>query len=458
MSHPQLLRQLGKLVADKIQSTEGVAPVGDSDIVTAVCGVPYGAIPLSTAVAMESAFPLALVRKEGAKQHGTGRCVEMSDHVSSVILVEDVVTSGTSILETADRIRQDTNASVSHAFCLLDRMQGGRENLAKHGIQLHHVLDLPMLMEALCDRLHAVDKDTKQSVLDYLAVTRPSAPVTPSESKSQELTYAQRVNLCKSAVGRRLLNLMEEKRSNLALAADVNTKAQLLSIADAVGPHIVILKTHADILDDWSPDVSRELQQLAQKHKFLIFEDRKYADIGAVAKAQYTRGPFRIAEWSDITNCHLVSGKTIIQGLKEDVNVKERALLLLAQMSTVDAQTNEQTKNVALEAAKEHRDFVCGFICQERLDASDFSFLYMTPGVNMTEESGESSAAMAKDDNRRLGQQYNDPHKVIYHKKSDIIIVGSGIYKKRTTDEQIAAAKKFQQAGWEAYLKRVGRE
>ena len=78
-----------------------------------------------------------------------------------------------------------------------------------------------------------------------------------------------------------LLSLISIKRSNLCVSADVHTTFELLRVAEEVGDHICILKTHADIIDDWSKDTIAGLQEIAKRKHFLLFEDRKLGDIGS---------------------------------------------------------------------------------------------------------------------------------------------------------------------------------
>jgi len=68
----------------------------------------------------------------------------------------------------------------------------------------------------------------------------------------------------------------------LAFSADVSNKEQLLELLDKIGSEICIVKTHCDIIEDFDHKFVQNLQDLAEKHNFLLFEDRKFADIGSV--------------------------------------------------------------------------------------------------------------------------------------------------------------------------------
>ncbi|EHN02823.1 Ura3p [Saccharomyces cerevisiae x Saccharomyces kudriavzevii VIN7] len=238
---------------------------------------------------------------------------------------------------------------------------------------------------------------------------------------------------------------MHEKQTNLCASLDVRTTKELLELVEALGPKICLLKTHVDILTDFSMEGTvKPLKELSAKHNFLLFEDRKFADIGNTVKLQYSAGVYRIAEWADITNAHGVVGPGIVSGLKqaaEEVTKEPRGLLMLAELSCKGSlATGEYTKGT-VDIAKGDKDFVIGFIAQRDMGGRDegYDWLIMTPGVGL-DDKGDA-----------LGQQYRTVDDVI-SAGSDIIIVGRGLFAKGR--DANVEGERYRKAGWEAYLRR----
>lgn len=251
-------------------------------------------------------------------------------------------------------------------------------------------------------------------------------------------TYKQRADSCKTVIAKQLLELLDKKKTNLALSADVTSASELLQLADLLGPDICVLKTHIDIINDFKPSLTEQLNEIAKKHDFLIFEDRKFADIGNTVKHQYESGIYKIADWAHIINAHTLPGPGIIKGLAETGRRKDRGLLLLAEMSSKGNLLDAAYAQKTLEMAEDNTDFVIGFITQHAL-SSDPHWINFTPGVKIA----------AGNDN--LGQQYITPEKAILENGSDIIIVGRGIISAQDPQNE---ARRYRDAGWSAYTKR----
>lgn len=113
-----------------------------------------------------------------------------------------------------------------------------------------------------------------------------------------------------------LLRLMAAKQSNLCLSADVQSTSQLLDVAEECGDSICVLKTHADIVHDFGERTIKGLTEIAARKKFLLFEDRKFGDIGNTVQTQYAAGTHRIGHWASLTNAHIFPGPAIIMALK----------------------------------------------------------------------------------------------------------------------------------------------
>ena len=253
------------------------------------------------------------------------------------------------------------------------------------------------------------------------------------------LTFEQRASLAKSPAAKRLFELMAHKKTNLALSADVTSADELLKFANMIGPEICVLKTHIDIIDDFTPSLTEQLKALSSRHQFFIFEDRKFADIGNTVMHQFGGGIYRIADWADIVNAHVLPGPGIIKGLQEAVRDKQCGLILLAEMSSAGHLMDQDYIHATLNIAEHHADFVFGFITQ-RAVSKDPHWINMTPGVKL--EKGID----------KLGQQYVTPEMAIKDHGSDIIIVGRGIL---AAADPLKEARAYREAGWNAYLKRL---
>jgi len=251
------------------------------------------------------------------------------------------------------------------------------------------------------------------------------------------LGLKQRADMCENPIAKRLLELMEEKQTNLALSADVTSKKKLLEIADQIGPEICIFKTHIDIIDDFDQDLITQLKVLALKHDFLIFEDRKFADIGNTVRLQYEGGIYHIVDWADIINAHSLPGPGIIEGLKAAANGHDSGLLLLGEMSGANNLFSPDYINETVTLAEQYHDYVIGFIAQRRL-SEDPRFIHMTPGVKL--EPGQDA----------FGQTYLTPETAITENLCDIIIVGRGII---ADPNPLAKAKEYRHRAWQALFR-----
>jgi len=110
-----------------------------------VAAIPYAALPIGTAISLQSGLPLIYPRKE-VKEYGTkspieGKCVPGE----RVVVVDDLATTGGSKFTAIDQL-QAAGLVVQDVVVLIDRMGGAREALAEAGYRLHAVLTMDTLL------------------------------------------------------------------------------------------------------------------------------------------------------------------------------------------------------------------------------------------------------------------------------------------------------------------------
>lgn len=171
---------------------------------------------------------------------------------------------------------------------------------------------------------------------------------------SKARTYDARASLPSThPLSAYLYELISTKRTNLCVSADVHSSSALLKLAEEVGDHICVLKTHADSIDDFGERTIRGLKEISRRKKFLIFEDRKFADIGNTVTAQYARGPLRIADWAHIVNAHVISGPAIITSLKQ---AAEKTVVSMNQSVSTEVYTGTPAQSDDEEEDEDEED------------------------------------------------------------------------------------------------------
>lgn len=148
-----------------------------------VCGVPYTALPIATVFSIKTGIPMVMRRKE-AKDYGTKKLIEGSfEENDKCLIIEDVVTSGSSILETVNDL-VGCGIKCTDAIVLLNREQGGERLLKEKGITMHALFSLTQLMAILREENH-IDGVTVQKVEEYLKNSQVDASVLKKEKLSE---------------------------------------------------------------------------------------------------------------------------------------------------------------------------------------------------------------------------------------------------------------------------------
>lgn len=408
-----------------------------------LCGVPYTALPIATLMSVGESKPMLIRRKE-AKSYGTKKLIEGKFSAGeSCLIVEDIITSGSSILETVADLRA-VGIAVTDAVVVVDREQGAVANTATKQVRTHALFTLSQLLGVLRDA-GKIDQSIVESVSQYIRDSQVPAAVEKPLPPMNRLTatYEARAAVATNAVARRLFTVMATKRTNLCVAADLRSTQAILDMADAIGPHICVLKTHVDIVDDFRPEFVQALKQLATKHNFLLMEDRKFADIGNTVALQYGAGPFRIVEWADLVTAHSLAGAAMLRGLESVMSDGvDRGVFLLAELSSDGALTTaayaEETMRVA--TGGEASGCVTGIVCQTGALVRSAGLIQLTPGCRIGESGDE------------LGQRYDTPDYVVREKGADIAVVGRGVVQAKCVE---SAAKMYREQLWQAYEKRV---
>jgi len=172
ISNPTALRVASKLMQQEINLAQSLRRPRVHPF-TLVAGVPVGGLLLATAYSLETNNPLIYAR---IRQEGTGK-PGIEGHFlpgDTVLIIDDLITRGSSILETASLL-EEMGLKVKDVIVLIDREHGAAERLHRHGYNLISILKLDVMLTHYMSK-GLISEETYRTCADYLESKQKEPP------------------------------------------------------------------------------------------------------------------------------------------------------------------------------------------------------------------------------------------------------------------------------------------
>ncbi|XP_045505433.1 uridine 5'-monophosphate synthase-like isoform X2 [Colias croceus] len=156
VSHPKMMTAVSQQLLELASEIE-------HDI---LCGVPYAALPFAAVMSVNGNTPMIMKRKE-TKLYATKKILEgVYRKNQKCLVVEDVVTSGGSLLETVETLRNE-GLQVTDSVVVLDREQGGASVLKANGVSVKSIFTMTNLVNIL-RKAERINDETVEIVSDHI--------------------------------------------------------------------------------------------------------------------------------------------------------------------------------------------------------------------------------------------------------------------------------------------------
>ena len=170
VSNPRALARAARVMQEKVQTLQSklhpqVQPF------QRVCGIPFGGLHLATAFSLHTTTPMIYVHP-AKERNGSRVFVEgVYEEGEHVLLIDDLVTTGGGIIETAEFLRTNAGLLVRDVLVLVDREEGARERLKGRGYNLNSILGLEAMLNYLMAS-EKIDEKWYRKSIDYLQQRR----------------------------------------------------------------------------------------------------------------------------------------------------------------------------------------------------------------------------------------------------------------------------------------------
>jgi len=155
-SYPHQFRKMIKNLQNLIVEKTGL------DDFDCLASVPTGGLVVTSALAIEIVKPLIYVRSK-PKEHGTTKSIEGKISAGmKVVMVDDVVTTGTSVLNGINQLKE-AGLLVSDLYVIINRLEGADKALSDIGVQTHQLTDILEITDILFQE-KLIDKEIFEKI------------------------------------------------------------------------------------------------------------------------------------------------------------------------------------------------------------------------------------------------------------------------------------------------------
>lgn len=357
-----------------------------------ICGVEFGGLPLANFISFKKNISQIFIRNN-IKNYGTQKIIEgIYENFGSLLLIEDVITTGSSIKEKLSIIN-DNNINVKKIFVLMDR----RKDISNK----FEDISIFSLFNA-------------NEINEYIA----------SFELNNNLFFE---NVISNNIYKRSII----KKSNIIVACDLTSKQDIINLIHKIGEYVIGIKLHINIIYDFDSEFIQQLIDLKKQYNFFIIEDGKFADIGNIV-IQQLDGFYKINQWTDLITCHSITGPGIFESINDIY--PSLGLLGIVELSTKNNLIDDTYLKNSVSIVKNNNDIISGVICQEKVFnyINKYETLTFSPGINL------------EANNDKRDQTYKDgTNSGMYW------IIGRGIY---NSNNIVKSCLKYRERAWNHFI------
>lgn len=248
-----------------------------------LCGVPFGSLPLTTALSLKLNKPILFIRKDKKKYGNKSQIEGYYKTGDTVLIIEDIISSGDSI-ETSKNILINNGLIPVGFSVLLNREIGGYELINNKDFKGMYVYKLSSIMKNLINNnlIDTFDNNKYEN----------STMIQKSNFKNKiniinkNKAYLKKRTFKYNDIQNLIFNLIEDKKTNICLdLTHITSWNECKNIIEICGPYIILLKIDIESLLDFD-NVKMfcfEIRNLMKTYRFLTINNCSF-DINNINK------------------------------------------------------------------------------------------------------------------------------------------------------------------------------